>query len=59
MCNPQSSSQFLVEENKLFNKVWDQKKYDWNEKDNYKILEIMEVHEFKHNCYNKINNLTQ
>jgi len=42
MCNPQSSSQFLVEENKLFDKVWDQKKYDWDEKDNYKILEIME-----------------
>lgn len=42
MCNPQSSSQFLVEENKLFGKSWDQKKYDWDIKDNDKILSIME-----------------
>jgi sulfatase maturation enzyme AslB (radical SAM superfamily) len=45
MCNPQSSSQFLVEENKLFGKKWDQTKYDWDAKDNSKILEIMQQSE--------------
>lgn len=40
MCNPWSSSQFLVEENKIFNINWDQKNYDWDESSADKIRSI-------------------
>lgn len=45
MCNPWSSSQILVEENKIFEVNWDQKNYDWDESSADKVRSIFEAGE--------------
>lgn len=42
MCNPQSSSQILVEDNKIFKLNLDQSKYNWNPAAESKIKQILE-----------------
>lgn len=43
MCNPQSSSQVLIEDNILFSANWDQRRYNWNPGAESKIREMFKT----------------